>query len=124
MNKEQKFSNMKEALSYLESLGYATNFVFEEGHLRNPKTEEIFPAEVLTINDIYRFEGESNPDDMAVVYAIEAENGTRGTLIDAFGTYGDEKLGEFVNSIPQDVREEQVVPNVLPSEDFPDGPKV
>jgi hypothetical protein len=42
------------------------------------------PDQVL-IRKWHRFEGVSDPDDMAIVYALESVNGTRGTLVDAFG---------------------------------------
>ena len=39
--------------------------------------------------DFYRFEGESNPDDMSILYAIEANDGISGTISSAYGTYAD-----------------------------------
>ena len=49
----------------------------------------IFRAEDLTIREFHRFEGVSDPDDMSIVYAIESRDGTRGTLVDAFGVYSN-----------------------------------
>ena len=37
--------------------------------------------------EVYRFEGMSDPDDNAVVYALEAADGTKGVIVDAYGTY-------------------------------------
>ena len=39
-----------------------------------------------------RFEGISDPDDMAIVYAIEGDH-VRGTLTDAYGVYADPETG-------------------------------
>jgi hypothetical protein len=50
----------------------------------------------VTVREFHRFEGTSDPDDMAVVYALEASDGTRGTLTDAFGTYADPAVGRVV----------------------------
>ena len=41
------------------------------------------------IREFHRFEGISDPDDMAIVYAIESKSGVRGTFADAFGVYAD-----------------------------------
>ena len=47
-----------------------------------------------------RFEGVSDPDDMSIVYAIESRDGTRGTLVDAFGVYSDPVVGMVLEKIP------------------------
>lgn len=44
-----------------------------------------------------RFEGTSDPDDMSVIYALEARDGMRGTLTDACGSYADPAVGAVVD---------------------------
>ena len=56
------------------------------------------PDEVVAVN-FFRFEGPSNPDDMSILYAIETTDGRKGTLVDAYGIYADEKTGEFFQSV-------------------------
>ena len=42
------------------------------------------------IDKVYRFEGESNPDDEAVLYAISSPKfGVKGVLVNAYGIYSD-----------------------------------
>jgi len=36
---------------------------------------------------------------MAIVYAIETDNGTRGTLVDAFGAYADPAVSAFLDRV-------------------------
>ena len=55
-----------------------------------------YAPDEVTIVDFYRFEGESNPDDMSILYAIEANDGVRGTISSAYGTYGDTDTMEFL----------------------------
>jgi hypothetical protein len=38
---------------------------------------------------MYRFEGDSNPDDSSIVYAISSNTGLKGTLVDAYGAYSE-----------------------------------
>ena len=57
-----------------------------------------FP-DVLTIIEHHRFEGVSDPDDMSVVYGIEANDGTRGVLVDAYGVYADPRVSELLKSV-------------------------
>jgi hypothetical protein len=54
----------------------------------------------LVIREYHRFEGVSDPDDMAIVYAIEDEHGLRGTLADAYGVYADPATGAVLDAVP------------------------
>jgi len=36
---------------------------------------------------------------MAIVYAIETVNGTRGTLVDAFGVYASPAISAFLDRV-------------------------
>ena len=53
----------------------------------------------MKIVNFYRFEGNSNPDDMSVMYAIETSDGLKGTLTDAYGLYSDDDTGEFLKEV-------------------------
>jgi hypothetical protein len=37
---------------------------------------------------------------MAIVYAIESTDGTRGSLVDAFGTYASPTVSAFLDDVP------------------------
>ena len=47
----------------------------------------------------FGFEGVSDPDDMAILYAIESSNGIRGTLVDAFGVYSNPVISAFLEHV-------------------------
>ena len=53
----------------------------------------------VSIAEWHRFEGVSDPDDMAILYAIETRNGLRGTIADAFGVYADPSVGGFMRAV-------------------------
>ena len=53
-----------------------------------------------TIREFHRFEGVSDPDDMSIVYAIESRDGTRGTLVDAFGVYSNPAVSRVLERVP------------------------
>jgi hypothetical protein len=57
-------------------------------------------ADEVTIRGCHRFEGASDPDDMAIVYAIESLDGTRGSLVDAFGVYSTAAVSAFLQPVP------------------------
>ena len=73
------------------------------------ETDESFSPEDLLIERIYRYEGDSDPADMTVVYGITAKNGTQGILLDAYGTYADPEVAHVIKRIPvREVDENQV----------------
>lgn len=81
--------------------GFTQDFTVVNGRLQtigNDSNKSYAPDE-LTIVDFYRFEGESNPDDMSILYAIEANDGVRGTISSAYGTYGDSDTLEFLTQV-------------------------
>ena len=86
------------ALRRLERSGYTAEFVAEGGDtLRVSGTNRRYAADDAQIHDFYRFEGASDPDDMSVIYAVQTDDGTRGTVIDAFGAYADPAIAAIVD---------------------------
>lgn len=69
----------------------------------------IYQPKDLTIVRTYRFEGESDPADMSVLYAIETNDGQKGFLLNAYGTYSDQDAAEydqFILDVPIDEKTE------------------
>jgi hypothetical protein len=97
MEKRTLASTMQE----LAARGFTEQFkAVSEGLLAVRNGQTFTPSEV-TIRGNYRFEGESDPDDMSIVYAIETRSGLCGTLTDAFGVYADPKVGAFLKTVPR-----------------------
>lgn len=67
-----------------------------------------YKPEDLKVIRTYRFEGESSPEDNAVIYIIEATDGLVGYSIDAYGAYSDHDADydDFLRKIPVDEKEE------------------
>ena len=81
--------------------GFTQDFNVVDGRLQtigNESNKSYAPDEV-TIVDFYRFEGESNPDDMSILYAIEANNGVKGTISSAYGVYADSDTDDFLKQV-------------------------
>ena len=61
------------------------------------------PAE-LNIMKVYRFEGMSDPSDMAVLYVIKANDGLTGFNLAPYGMYGNDEdvkgYNNFLRQIP------------------------
>jgi len=88
------------AVDDLTRRGFTEDFRVVDGRLRAIRVGETVRPEDLVIREYHRFEGVSDPDDMAIVYGVEARNGLRGTVVDAFGVYSDPALGALMAHVP------------------------
>jgi hypothetical protein len=96
----RQYSTMLEALQGLKERGFTENLELKGNLLQAVGSGLTFNAQELTIVEHHRFEGASDPDDMAVVYGIESKDGARGVLVDAYGVYADPQLSEFLKDVP------------------------
>lgn len=65
--------------------------------------EKIYKPEDLTIVKSYRFEGDSNPDDNAVLYLLKDKEGELSTILDSYGAesnYSGKEFDLFLRDIP------------------------
>jgi hypothetical protein len=94
------YSTVAEAVRDLEARGFSANFELIGKTFQAVGSGKQFLPDDLTIVEHYRFEGSSDPEEMAVVYAIEARDGTRGILVDAYGAYSNPELSTFLKGVP------------------------
>ena len=85
----------------LNGRGYTEHFTLRTGRLRGVDSGKLFAPDQVAVNEFYRFEGISDPDDMSILYAIETRGGLRGTLADAFGVYADPGVGDFMADVAE-----------------------
>lgn len=94
--------DMKTLVSCLNSLvrnGFEEHFKVTDSGLKALRTGKYYqPAEVKIVN-FYRFEGDSDPADNSILYAIQTKDGLRGSLVDAFGPYADSKVTNFMTEV-------------------------
>jgi len=88
-----------ETLHALEQRGFTANFELIGKTFRAVESGKTFIPDELTIVEHHRFEGSSDPEEMAVVYAIQAGDGTRGVLVDAYGVYANPDLSAFLKDV-------------------------
>jgi len=94
-----EMTEMEKCLKKLDESGFTDQYKVEKGKLVDVTHNRKYkPKDVKAVN-FYRFEGNSNPDDMSIMYAIETTDGHKGTLVDAYGLYSDDETGDFLNQI-------------------------
>jgi hypothetical protein len=91
---------VSEALARLESAGFHDSFRAERGGLWALAAQRFFAPESLVVEEVRRFEGESDPDDMAIVFALRSPSGdVRGTFTTPYGPLADAVNAEVVQRL-------------------------
>jgi peptidoglycan hydrolase-like protein with peptidoglycan-binding domain len=85
----KSFETLSEAISDLKKRGFDRDFNLRETFIECTTSGQQFSPEEFEIVETYRFEGETNPSDESVIYAIQSKDGVKGTLVNAFGPYAD-----------------------------------
>lgn len=93
-------TTLVEILEKLKSEGYTTDFNLRHNCLECAENSLQVHPEDFAVDRTFRFEGDSNPEDEAVVYAISSEkHGLKGTLVNSYGTYADDITEELVQAL-------------------------
>jgi hypothetical protein len=93
------YDTLTEALEDLRKQGYTRDYNLQTEYLKCQQDGiELQPSE-FNITSFYRFEGMTDPDDETILYAIEENNGQRGTLVNAYGAYSDAPSADMVQKL-------------------------
>jgi hypothetical protein len=79
--------------------GYIEDFKINGNKLLAMKEDKEYSPEHVHIKDFFRFEGASDPSDNSILYLIETDDGIKGTLIDAYGSYADQSVSKFIQAV-------------------------
>ena len=93
------YDTLSEAMTDLKKRGYTIDFNLSFDRIICHETPiNLMPAE-FEIVEVYRFEGETNPSDSSILYAIESKHGDKGVLVNAYGVYSDSVSDEMVKKL-------------------------
>ena len=88
------------ALEGLKERGYTVNFNIAFDKLMCSNNNICLNPDEFDIVEVHRFEGDSNPDDEDVVYAVESKDGLiKGIITSAFGMYADSASTEMLKKL-------------------------
>jgi len=90
---------MSEAMESLVRRGFTEHFGVRGDQLRDFESGKTFGSQDVIIREYERFEGVSDPDDMAILYALESSSGIQGTLVDAFGVYSNPAISAYLRCV-------------------------
>lgn len=96
----ESYETVTAALSDLKARGFALDFNIAFNKLMCNENNICLNPHEFEITEVYRFEGESNPSDEDVVYAIESKDGNiKGVVTSAFGLYADNASAEMIKKL-------------------------
>lgn len=93
------YDTVTEALSGLKQRGYTIDFNMEYDRIVCHDTPMSLLPNEFEITEVYRFEGDTDPADEAIVFAIESKHGEKGVLVNGFGIYSDSVSDELIQKL-------------------------
>ena len=94
------YDTVTEAVNGLKARGYNIDFNIAFDKLICSEEKYCLHPEEFEIVESHRFEGDSNPDDEDVVYAVESKDGKlKGVITSAFGLYADPVSDKIIKKL-------------------------
>lgn len=92
MTQMYHYATVSKALDELNEKGFTYDFnLHEEDIVKNPNKYEI--------KHIYRYEGETDPGDEAIVYGIQSSSGKKGVFVTGFSANSVSEAAEALIQI-------------------------
>lgn len=93
----QAYDTLSETMEALRKEGYVEDFnLGQDALVCRAGALKVFTDE-FRIDEFFRFEGQTDPADEAVLYAISSDNHTiKGLLVSGYGVYTEEVTDELL----------------------------
>jgi len=77
-------TSLHSCLNRLVGDGYTDDFKPTVKGLQSKNTNRVYRPQEIKVVNFFRFEGNSNPADNAIMYIIETVDGQKGTLVNSY----------------------------------------
>jgi hypothetical protein len=91
------YDTVSEAVNGLKKRGFDVDFNLQENCIVCHGDK--FSIDDFEITEVYRFEGNTDPSDEAIVYAIESKTGKKGVLVSGYGISAEGMSAEMVKKL-------------------------
>ena len=96
----ENYDTVVAALNGLKAKGYTLDFNIAFDKITCVQNDTCLNPSEFEIMEVYRFEGDSNPEDEDVVYAVQSKDGNiKGVITSAYGTYADSINDEMIQKL-------------------------
>lgn len=102
MTTNNTMTTLSEVTTLLSEQGYTIDFNLRQAHLECVGDHlKIFPEDFI-VDKHYRFEGDSDPADEAIVFAISSsKHNVKGVLINGYGISSDSISDEMIKALDE-----------------------
>jgi hypothetical protein len=94
------YVTLSETIAELRKQGYTEDFNLQQNCLECRSGQFKVFTDEFKIDKHFRFEGESNPSDAAILYAISSDHhGLKGVLVNGYGIYSETLTDEMTRKL-------------------------
>jgi len=94
------YGTLSQTINGLKAEGYTRDFNIQKDSLICPEDQTELSPDDFEIDGVFRSEGESNPNDEAVLYAISStKDDTKGLLVNGYGISADDASAELIKKL-------------------------
>ncbi len=94
--------NEKDFIRLYKKKGYISSYKHKDGKLIDVDREIALNPNEIRVVAHHRFEALSNPSDISILYVIESDKGSKGTILVIRNRSVDDTLPKFFEEIPKD----------------------
>jgi hypothetical protein len=97
---KETYATLTGAINGLRKKGYTTDFnIHQEFLICSQPSMKLSPTD-FEIDAVFRFEGDTNPDDQAILYAISSQKfDVKGVLVNGYGISADDETNALVEKL-------------------------
>lgn len=97
---QENYGTLSETINGLIRIGYVHDFNIQEDCIVCHQTNDTLSPDDFQIDKVYRFEGASNPDDQAILYAISSEKfNLKGSLVNGYGISSNDAVSKLIERL-------------------------
>lgn len=96
-----KITTLSSKMNQLNDSGFKESFDASGDSIEGKFSKRNYKPQDLSIVQSFRFEGATNPGDQTVLFAIEANDGTKGTLVMSYSADHSQNV-ELIKQIPSE----------------------
>ena len=96
----EPYVTLSQTMNDLRKEGYVEDFNLQQNCLECRNGQFQVFADEFKIDKFYRFEGQSNPSDQAILYAISSDkHKLKGVLVNGYGIYSEALTDEMLEKL-------------------------
>jgi hypothetical protein len=96
----ERYATLSQTMESLRKEGYTEDFNLQQNCLQCRNGEFKVFTDEFKVDKYFRFEGESNPSDSSILYAISSDKyGLKGVLVNGYGIYSEPVTDEMLRKL-------------------------